>query len=407
MRFFFFPTGIALLCAWPLLARATPQAPPAPITLEAAIQRAFDNNPSLRAAGADIDIAAGQRLQAGAVPNPSLSYLSEGIRHDNRTTTLLLSQPIELGGKRGARITLAERERDVAAAELAMQRNVLRANVVSAFFDVLTGQQRGQLAQASLTLAQQVTGTVARRVTAGKVSPVEESRARVAEASARIALSQASSELAMARGRLAATWGSTGIDVTVLETPAQPPARPVPLAEAPQIVLARSDIARQQAAAAVERSRRSPDVTVSVGTRHDVQSGIRQAVIGVALPLPLFDRNQGNLLSALRRTDKAKDTLLAVESSVALDLAQATLRRDAALDALAILQRDILPGAESTYAASTRGFELGKFGFLEVLDAQRTLFEARQETLRALADSYRASADIDRIAGTAPTTRTP
>lgn len=394
MRSIIYPVGLAVLCAWPLRAGAAPI-----LTLDAAIARAVAHNPTLRATARDLDIAAGQQLQAGARPNPELSYLAEGIPRDGRTTTILLSQPIELGGKRGARMTLAERERDLATADLAMQRNSLRANVVSAFFDVLTSQERVVLAQSSLDLAQQVAGTVGKRVTAGKVSPVEETRAQVAAASAKIALRQADNDLALARRRLAATWGSDVPEATELATPATPSGPPAPVTAAPQVARARSEVARQQALAAVERSRRYPDLTVSVGTKRDEQSGIRQTVVGVALPLPLFDRNQGNLLSALRRVDKASDALAATESEVAFELAQATLRRDAALEELAILRAEILPGAQSAYDAGTRGFALGKFGFLDVLDAQRTLFDAKTQYINALAESYRAAADIDRIAG--------
>lgn len=394
MRSIFIPAGIALLCALSLPARADPT-----LTLEAAVQRAFANNPALRAASADIDIATGQRMQAGGLPNPSLSYLSEGVRNDARTTTILLSQAIELGGKRGARMALAERERDIAEAALASQQNDLRAAVVTAFFDLLSSQEGVLLAQASLDLAHSVSETVGKRVTAGKVSPVDATRARVAEASARIALSQASTALANARLTLAATWGSVTPDASVLATPPAPSDQPASTRASPQIARARSEIARQEALEAVERSRRYPDVTVSLGTKRDEQTGIRQAVIGVAVPLPLFDTNQGNLFSAQRRTDQARDQLLAVENSVAQDLAQATLRRDTALAELTILQGDILPGAESAYNAATRGFALGKFGFLDVLDAQRTLFQAKTQTIHALAESHRAAAEIDRITG--------
>lgn len=393
MRFIIYPAGLALLCALVPAASAAPT-----LTLEAAIQRAVDHHPGVRAASRERDIAAGQRLQAGAMPNPELSYLSEGIRHAGRTTTILLSQAIELGGKRGARITLAERERDIATLDLFDARSQLRFEVVSAFFDVLAGQQAGELAQASLALAQQVTSIVGKRVTAGKVSPVDATRARVAEASAKIELSQATAALTLARIKLAATWGSVAPEADALVAPAAPfGTAPVPGAS-PQIARARGEAVRQQAMADVERSRRIPDLTLSLGTKRDEQSGVRQAVVGVAIPLPLFDNNQGNLLSALRRTDKARDALLAVENDVAVSLAQATLRRDAAMEELAILEADILPGAQSAYDASTRGFELGKFSFIDVLDAQRTLFQAKNQALRALAASHRAAAEIDRIA---------
>ena len=419
MRSLFFPIGLALLCAQPssAVAQATDRIHAIPnaggalfassvLTLDAAIRRAFESNPGLRAAGRDLDIAAGQRMQAGAVPNPQLSYLSEGVKKDARTTTIQINQAIELGDKRAARITLAERERDIASTDLASYRSALRADVVTAFFDVLTAQERLLLAQASQELSQKVTGAASRRVIAGKISPVEETRARVAEASTKIELGQAGNDLALAKRRLAATWGSLAPFEGVVETPAAPVGTHSTTVEllshlpsAPQIARARSEIARQAATAEVERSRRFPDLTISLGSKRDEQIGIRQTIVGLAIPFPLFDRNQGNVLSALRRTDKARDELLAVQNNLSLELVQASLRLNGARSELDILRNEILPGAQSAYEAGTKGFELGKFSFLDVLDAQRTLFQAKTQYVRALAESHRAAADIERIVG--------
>jgi cobalt-zinc-cadmium efflux system outer membrane protein len=400
-----FPLGLALLCAQSLAADPAPSLT-APLTLATAIERAFRSNPGLQAAGRDLDIAAAQRLQAGSAPNPELSYLAEGLKKDARTTTVQVNQAIELGGKRGARLALAERERELASADLASYRSALRADVVTAFFDVLTAQERLLLAQATQELSQKVTGAAARRVTAGKISPVEETRARVAEASTKIELGQAANDLALAKRRLAATWGSSEPFAGAVEPPATPPGVNKTTGEllaqlpaAPLIARARREIERQKAMADVERSRQFPDLTVSLGSKRDDQFGQRQTVVGLALPFPLFDRNQGNLLGALRRTDKARDELQAVESKLSVDLAQASLRLNAAATELAILRDEILPGALSAYEAGTKGFEAGKFSFLDVLDAQRTLFQAKTQYVRALGESHRAAADIERIIG--------
>jgi cobalt-zinc-cadmium efflux system outer membrane protein len=377
-----------------------------PLTLSAAIRMAFEYQPGLAVAARDIGITAALQIQAGVRPNPELSYLSEGLQSGRRTTTISISQAIELAGKRGARIASAQLDSDVALAELASYRSQLRADVVTAFFAVLVAQERMTLAQASQQLSKQVTGAAARRVLAGKISPVEETRARVAQANTTIELGQAGSELTLAKRDLAATWGSTNPLFDALVAP-EIPSEPRPDSEellallplSPQMVHARREIERQQSHADLERSRRLPDLTLSLGSKRDDELGRRQTVIGLSLPIPLFDRNQGNLQSALRRTDKARDELRAIEHALSVALAQAAQRRDAATAELAILQSDILPGAQSAYDAGMRGFELGKFSFLDVLDAQRTLFQAKTQYIGTLARSYRAAADIDRIVG--------
>lgn len=160
--------------------------PAAPLTLKAALELALGANPELSAAGRELDAVEATITQAGVRPNPQISTLIEDTRKSTRTTTLQLNQPIELGGKRAARIDAAERGRDAASADFDAKRAEIRAAVMTAFFDVLTAQERLRLVQSSVLLAQRATIAASRRVTAGKVSPVEETKARVAEAGVRV-----------------------------------------------------------------------------------------------------------------------------------------------------------------------------------------------------------------------------
>ena len=179
----------------------------APLTLARAIDMAMASNAELSAARRELEAAEGPVLQGGARPNPELSFLLEDTQRATRTTTLQINQPIELGAKRAARIGAAERGRDIAAAELAAKRADLRATVVSAFYDVLLAQENVKLAGDSTELARRAADAAGKRVQAGKISPVEETKARVAEAMAQLEAAQAASELRLSRQRLAATWG--------------------------------------------------------------------------------------------------------------------------------------------------------------------------------------------------------
>ena len=162
-----------------------------PLTLANAVQLALAQHPELAAARREVDATLGALDQAGVYQNPALSVELEDLRQGRRTTTVMLSQPFELGGKRAARIAAAERAADVARAQLQARQSDLRAGVTAAFFDALIAQERVQLAQASLALAQTGSQAAGQRVQAGKVSPVEETRARLAEAGVRLELLQA------------------------------------------------------------------------------------------------------------------------------------------------------------------------------------------------------------------------
>jgi cobalt-zinc-cadmium efflux system outer membrane protein len=144
-----------------------------------------------------------------------------------------------------------------------------------------------------------------------------------------------------------------------------------------------------------------PDLTLSVGTQRDDQVSRRQTVVGLSVPLPLFNRNEGNLRAALRRTEKAREELAAAQVSASSELATAYTRYEVARKEVALLRQDVIPNAKSAYELTLKGFEYGKFPFLEVLDAQRTWFQAQSRQWNSMLEAYRAYADIERIAGTA------
>lgn len=379
------------------------------LTLEAATTLALAANADVAAATRELEATEAAALQGRARPNPELSLTLEDTRSATRTTTWQLNQAIEMGGKRAARIDAAERSRDMAAAELAARRAELRAAVAAAFRDVLVAQERITLAADSVALAARASDAAGKRVLAGKISPVEETRAKVAESTARMEATQAQTQLRSARLRLATHWGHLtprferavggAADLPALPTREVIDAR---LAASPNLRRAQIEVQRRQALAAVERARGVPDLTVSLGIKRSAELGRNQAIVGLAIPLPVFDNNRGNLLEALRREDKARDELAATRVKLATDVLLAREQLDAARAEAQNLLGDILPGAQSAYDAATKGFDLGKFNFLDVLDAQRTLFQAKSQYLRALADAHRASADIDRLLGDSP-----
>jgi cobalt-zinc-cadmium efflux system outer membrane protein len=390
-------------------------APAAPIDLAAAIRLAL-GQPALRAAAHEA--AAGDALaaQAGNYPNPSLSWLREGQQAGGRTTTLQISQPVELGGKRQARIALARGEAALAHADLAARRRATRAEVIAAYYTLLVALEQQRLAQALTGLARRSTEVAARRVAAGKVSPIDATRARLAESDAASGLMEADATLAVARTRLGALIGRPADTIALAPDRADALPEPAPAAllqarsgEAGAIQRAGRQLAAQEAQAGVERAARVPDLTLTLGTQREDQEalrqpglrepGRRQLVFGVSLPLPLFDRNQGRLAAALRRTDKARDELAAARIDTAAELAAASTRYATARAEAARLRDDVIPQAGSAYDLTLRGFEAGKFAFLDVLDAQRTWFQLQSRHAGALLAAWRAYADIERLAG--------
>jgi outer membrane protein, heavy metal efflux system len=398
------PRKIALLG---LLLAATASAEAGPgMSLPEALSAAFANNPELAAAGRDIGIAEGERRQAGLIPNPELAWEMEDTRRETSTSTITLSQPLELGGKRGARIAVAGAGQAIAQLELERQRNGLRADVVQAYHAALRAQTGVELAQQSQALTERGLRVVQGRVTAGQSSPVEVTRAQVQLAQAQAEVRRAETQRTVAYQALARLTGSPLATFDTLQAASQSPGA-APSADAllgqvertAEWRLAAAQVERSEASLGSEKALRIPNLTVSVGSQYSREDRERINVVGLSMPLPLFDRNQGNVLAAARRADQARDLRNAVELRLRSETRSAVDQWRTAMQEVQAYDRTILPSAQQAVDTATRGFEMGKFAFLDVLDAQRTLIDARGLYLEALAAATDARAQVERIYG--------
>jgi len=376
------------------------------LTLDTALQNAFANNPELAAARWEIDIAEGGRQQAGLTPNPVVSWDAEDTRRDSRTTTIKLSQTLELGGKRGARIDVATRAQDAAALTLEQRRNGLRADVIDSYYAALRAQERLDLAQRSLALAERGLVVANGRVSAGKSSPVEATRAQVQLSEIRLELNRAQIGLTDVYRRLAASTGSATPDFQAVasqreSTPVLPAAALLlaRLEQTAELRLAELQVLQNEASVGLEKAQRIPDLDVSIGSQYDASVRERVNVVGVSMPIPLFNRNQGNVLAASRRADQARDLRNAAELRLRTETRQALDLWQTANTEVRAFNQQILPAAQNAVDSATRGFEMGKFNFLDVLDAQRTLIAARTQYLTATAQATDAWVRIERIYG--------
>ncbi|BCJ06604.1 cytochrome c [Pseudomonas sp. RtIB026] len=395
------PRKIALLC----LLLAGPAGAQG-LSLEQALDAAFAQNPDFAAIGREIGIAEGERRQAGLIPNPELSWEVEDTRRDTSTTTVTLSQALELGGKRGARIEVAEAGQAIARLELERQRNSLRADVIQAFHAALRAQTALELAQQSQVLTERGLRVVEGRVRAGQSSPVEATRAQVQLAQAEAAVRRARTERGVANQALARLTGSAEARFDRLDasnlSPGPAPQTERLLAKVEQTAewrLAAAQIERGDASLGSEKAQRIPNLTVSLGSQYSREDRERVNVVGLSMPLPLFDRNQGNVLAAARRADQARDLRNAVDLRLRSETRSALEQWGTAMGEVQAYDRTILPAAQQAVDTATRGFEMGKFAFLDVLDAQRTLIEARGLYLEALAQATDARAQVERIYG--------
>ncbi|MNP00744.1 Cobalt-zinc-cadmium resistance protein CzcC precursor [compost metagenome] len=353
-----------------------------------------------------IGIAGGERQQAGLVPNPELSWQTEDTRRNTRTTSVSISQALELGGKRGARVELAQLGEDVAQVALERQRNVLRADVIAAFNGAARAQERLQLVEQSQALAERGMNIAQGRIKAGKAAPFEATRAQVQLSEVRLELNRARASMADAYQQLAVVTGAPSAQFARVDANASSPVR-IPeatylfarIADTADLRLAQLQIEQTEASLGLEKTQRIPDLTLSLGSQYDAAERERVNLVGVSMPIPLFNRNQGNILAAARRTDQARDLRNAAELRLRTDIRQALAQWTTARAEVTSFNQVILPAAQSSVDSASRGFEAGKFNFLDVLDAQRTLINARTQYLQAQAQVTDAWVRVERVFG--------
>ncbi len=379
------------------------------ITLDEAVKLALQANPEITVIQRAREVESAATLQAAVRPNPTLSAQVEDLRSQYRNSTILISQSLETAGKRGARMVAADINLAMADADIMIAKAEINAKAYAAFYQVLAAQQAQTLAQELLQISTQSKETTAKRVLAGKVSPVEETKAKVAEAGLKMELATANQQLTSSRMRLASLWGNVRSDNAAFTAAgeldnineiATLDELVIQLQHSPRLQKATLAITQKQALRDIEKARQTPDVTVSLGAkRNEELGGITQAVIGLSVPIPVFDRNQGNLQGAQARQLQAEGEKVALENQLTKELTDAYSRRQLQIEAAHTYNRDILPGAQSAYEAARKGFEFGKFSFLEVLDAQRTWFQAKTQFIQTLTLARQAQADIQNILG--------
>ena len=383
------------------------------LSLAAALQLAADHNPALAATRHRVEAADARVAQAGRWANPELELEIENFGgkdelrgFESTEATLVVSQALRIGGKIKRGREVAESDFAIAGRERESVELDVRARTTAAFYAVVIAQERLALATELLALARTFAETVDARVEAGKVSPVEATRARMEVAAVRVELIRGTRELEIARVRLSAMWGSStasfGRAVGELPLPGDRPAwneLQTLVDQTPDVLTLEDRFQRSERVVALEKSFRIPDLTVAAGPRRFSETGDSAWVAGISLPLPVFDANKGARRAAEFEFEAARRDVQAARVEIETALASVVQRLDAAGEIATSMEAEVVPAATSAFEAVEIGYTEGKFGFLDVIDAQRTLFDARSLLLDSVAEYAIARVDLERLIG--------
>ena len=378
------------------------------LTLQQAFARALGDDPGLKATTEARRAADAAVRQADRRPNPTLDATAENLGGtglyqslDRTETTFSLSQKLEFGGDRQARTQLAERDAKAVRIGGEATRQDLLRDVELAYIDAQKAGADLEVAQARLALASEIVATVERRVEAARDPLMAGARSRTLLVDAEINVERARQADVAAKARLASFWLGTDdiavdlasfVSVGELSASADPSANPE---------LARSVALQERADAAVdvERARARPDPTVSAGVRlfNDVDE--TAFVVGVSIPLGIWDNNSAAVDRASADRQRARYETEALRRSLERQAATARSQIEIARSEIGSLDARLLPSAEEAVARAREGYAQGGFSYLDVLDAQRVLADARLQRISALYSYHRARAALARLTG--------
>ncbi len=278
--------------------------------------------------------------------------------------------------------------------------------ISTAFWEVLAAQERAAIAESLLKLAEQSCSSVAEQVAVGKAPPVEEVQAKIALTTTELQCKKIKSDLQSARSRLAEAIGTSGPAFEKAEGRFDAVA-PLPeldklqaaLAESPDMLRWKSELEKRQAEVKLKDAGALPDITVSAGPRYFNDTNDKALVMGFSVPIPLFNRNQGERQEARCNAAKAEEEQKAGFIKTRSDLTQTYQSCSSAFALAAALRDRSIPGAVQAFEAAQEGYRQGKFSYLMVLDAQRTLFELKQQYVDTLADYHADRAALERLVG--------
>ncbi len=385
------------------------------VTLERAVRLACTRNPEIESLETAVDAATARVLQAGFLSNPELEIEIEdmGLTGDERgvdaaTYTVRLSQPIELGGKRAKRRRTASLETDLARLTVDRARLELSVEAKTRFTALLSAQERLRLVKASHELARKVAEAAAARVLSGKVPPLEGTKAEVELAGRRIELRRSERQLAGARAELGVLWGA--LPEQTVEMRAEGDIRELPrlpalsllhgqLERNPRLISLDAQGKHAESVVEQEKAARMQDVAVTAAIAHENESGAKTVELAVSMPLPLFDRNAGNIAAAGSDLKAIGQRTHATRMALRTRLVNRWRNLQSAIEQANAIEREMLPGARGAFEAAAEQYRSGKIDYLEMVDAQRTLAETEMHWLDALSAAHQAAFDLERVVG--------
>jgi outer membrane protein, heavy metal efflux system len=385
--------------------------PTGALTLRKALALALMRNPALAANSWSIRAAEARALQEGLPPNPDVRIrlndfggTGEWRGTGNTEQVVRVGQIIELGGKAAKR----QRAARLAAALCGWDYETKRLDVFTgtskAFVVVLAAQKRLAAAQEMSDSAKNILSLITRRVQGGGGAGLEIEEARIEFGNSQLELERAKNALQNARGLLANHWDEktprfqnvTGdlenISSTKIPTWEQAAAG---IEDNPDVSRWETETRMRKAALEREKANAIPDLRVLFAGKRVEETGDHAFGLALEIPLPVFNRNQGNISAARSECRKVVYERREASMTATAALRQAYQSLSVSRREVKLVKDELLPAAQAICVA----LKEGALSDLDLLKAQQTLFKARVRQIDALEVFHASLADVERLTG--------
>jgi cobalt-zinc-cadmium efflux system outer membrane protein len=382
-----------------------------PLTLNDAVTRALDRHPRLQIFQLRQQRLEGLKQTAALSPAWRLeaeveNFAGSGERQGFSASeqTLALSSVIEMGGKRTARMAVIDARTGLVDTERQIEALDLVSQVTQSLIDILATQQRLQLAQDAVDLAETTLRIVRKRATAGATPQAEVLRAKAAKTQAELALARAEQALEAQRVQLAALLGTTSSDFGpvaggLFQLPAADDfAQLYERARENPVMEAYADEERlKEAELRLARSRGASDLEWRLGARRMAETGDTGLVASVSLPLFAGKRSRGDVAAAQAEFNQVrfrrKDALLRLHAQ----LYEAYANRQQAIETVGALRDSVIPALTEAIKITQQAYESGRYSYVDWMAAQHELLGAKQSLIEAAASALTYGAVIEQL----------
>ncbi|KTD70768.1 MULTISPECIES: TolC family protein [Legionella] len=412
MRFFINLSSVFLLSI--LLQKTFAQA--SPLTFREALEIACRNNPELQAEMDKAQAMRGAFIQSGLYPNPQLTLTAENFggsgsysSYEAAETTVSITQPIPLGGRLNYLKKATYADYLASLAQINVQKAALYMAVGSAYVDVFYAVQWHEVTQKLVRLNQNIVAAIDKRVKAGVGAELDLRLAQIRLGDARIQEQKARRDALFLRAKLSRLLGDglrvdrplidKGLPDVVLNWPAL--LKKVP--QSPQMLQMQLQLQAKRATITAVKKSVWPDLNVQLGGRHFSDDGSNAAVMSAFADVPVFNRNQGKILTAEAQYTQTASEFKGTRLEVRQNAYNAFLQAQQSQYEAQLVTKSLLPLARKSIKLAQDGYQMGRYTYIELSTSLNTLYEEERHYQQAHADFHKALIQLTGLLGLHPT----